>query len=201
MVEEKGKCYSMIDQGQRVAFDAYQTPYSLTWTYYDQYLKDKLNPGMDILEPCFGGGAIATALLQKNENLTIVGKDIQTGQNFYEEEERYHVIITNPPYKNTERFIEKCKQVTDEFFLLLPITHLQGQKRYNNKTYQGLKFIHIFSRMPFFEKEIRVDGKFKTGMQAVGWFHFDMRNVAEHPMIDWIDISEYILKKNEESSE
>jgi type I restriction-modification system DNA methylase subunit len=188
------KCYSMVNQGQRNHLDHYSTPLSLVWLYWD-YLKDFLSPSKTILEPCGGSGAIVKALTSLDSNLNITFRDIlETGDNFYECIDKFDLLITNPPYDQTNRFIAKCKEVSDEFFLLLPITHLQGQHRFFNQTYKGLKMIHLFTRMPMFEKGYREDGKFSTGMQTAAWFHFD-KNYTGKPTLDWINNSKYVLKK------
>ena len=194
-MNEKGKCFSMTNRGQRNEKDYYQTPYGLTYELYDKY-SHIITSDKTILEPCLGAGAIKKALLQKDNKLNIVGEDIITGQDFYEQKNKYDLIITNPPYKNTHLFIEKCYSISKEFFLLLPIAHLSGQQRLKDSTYRGLVDVSIFSRMPMFSKELKEDGSFTTGMMVAGWFYFSNNKKSEDkPTISFIDVSKWVLSK------
>lgn len=191
-METKGKCFSMTDQGQRNENDLYQTSYSLTWELYYKY-KDIITNNKKILEPCCGHNAIIDGLAHKGI-MNVIGKDlITTGHDFYQETEKYDLIITNPSFKNTHLFIEKCMELTNEFFLLIPIAHLQGNERYKSQTYKWLKEISIFTRMVAFEHDIRNDGKFNTGMMPTAWYHFKNDGNITPPIVSWIDIQKYVL--------
>jgi hypothetical protein len=191
-----GKNYSLANTVKRNHMDHYSTPLSLVWLYWP-YIKNFVDSSKTILEPCGGSGAMVDGLKDMDDSLNIEFRDIiETGQDFYNCTDKFDIIITNPPYKNTDKFIKKCLEISNEFFLLLPITHLQGQKRFFAETYKHLKQLHLFTRMPMFEKGFREDGKFLTGMQTACWFHFD-KNFLGKPTLDWIDNSQFVLKKSE----
>ena len=114
---EKGKCYSMANQGQRNKDDFYQTPYSLT----EALLKKEKFRG-SILEPACGNGAISKILNKYYRRVYSYDIFGSKGKSFFYEEKKFNNIITNPPFKLANQFILKCKKIAKEkFALLLPM--------------------------------------------------------------------------------
>jgi len=141
-----------------------------------------------------GNGAISDILHKNGYSVTAYDK----GMDFLKEKKRYKYIITNPPFSLANEIIEKCYDIARErFFLLLPLNYLQGQKRYDQCLFGGLKRVWVFTRMPMLSSEVRKDGKYKTGMQAYAWFEFDPLCSVFNPVIKWIDNSMWVLRKSE----
>ena len=66
----------------------------------------------------------------KDKNFNVVGSHIKDGYNFLEyEAENYDMIITNPPYKYKNEFLQRGFELNKPFMFLLPITTLEGKKR------------------------------------------------------------------------
>lgn len=170
--------------------DLYETPYSLT-----RVLLDQIKLQGTILEPACGNGAIVKVLNEYNYNSTAY--DIE--QDFLQETKHYDTIITNPPFSLAGAFVKKAKQISETFIFLLPISYLQGVKRYNeiytDKTFP-LKSIYVFNRYPMFSNDLREDGKMTCGMITFAWYVFD-KNYKGNPEINWLDINNYILRKSD----
>jgi hypothetical protein len=211
----KGKCFSMVDQGQRKKNDAYGTPYSMTYQLLE---KENFLAYKNILEPACGDGAILRVLLKNNfaydtyfhaQDIEISkSKDIRRGISLltwgsYLDTDCGPVpdlIITNPPYKLAKEFILKAKKDAKyKIAMLLPLSYLHGQSRYT-EIWQDrefpLKQVHVFTRYPLLGEPLREDGKYHTGMQVYAWYIWD-RYYEGEPTIDWIDNNKYVLKKGE----
>jgi len=188
----KGKCFSAVNRGQRKKSDFYQTPYSITGQLLEVEKFEN-----SILEPCCGKGAIVDILSKHYPPDYIDCFDISNGYDFLKfDKGLYHNIITNPPFSLSFEFIQKSKEIyTDKIAMLLPVSYLHGQKRFNNKIFSELKCIYVFTRYPLLTSEIRSDGKYQTGMIAYAWYIWQ-KNHKEKPFIDWIDNNKYVIGSN-----
>ena len=202
-MENKGKCFSMVDRGQRNKSDMYSTPYSMT----EQLLQnEKFDYKKTVLEPCCGHWAI-TKVLEKNFlSSNIESTDKNDGFDFFDYTNSYDYIITNPPFSLAFEFIQKSKEITkDKFAMLLPLSYLHGQKRYESGVFKDVNYpltkVYVFTRYPLLTDTIREDGKYKTGMMVYCWFIWEKNNnlniVCNPPVINWIDNNKYVLKKRE----
>ena len=195
---KKGKCYSMVNQGQRLKSDVYQTPYSMTGALLDVV---GIWKGCSILEPCSGQGAIIKVLRDRGYTKVTEGC-IEKGFDFFTIKDRYYAVITNPPYSRFQEFVERSFVVARNLIaFLLPISYLQGKKRYdrlyaeNSNNGFGLASVNVFVRMPMLSGKIREDGKYSTGMQTYAWYIWNKHCAGGSPIIRWIDNSKYVLKK------
>jgi hypothetical protein len=187
----KGKNFSCNNaSGKRKKSDLYETPYCLT-----RELLDRITFTGTILEPACGNGAIVKILEEKGYTPTYY--DIE--KDFFTETEYYDTIISNPPFSLAHEFIQKAKTVCRRFIFLLPLSYLHGKKRYDevwtDKLFP-LSQIWVFSRYPMLGEPLREDGKVNTGMVTymfAEWTKF----YTGKPVINWIDINKYILKKGE----
>jgi len=198
----KGKCYSQVNRGQRNKNDLYQTPYKMSEALleYEYFFKD-----YSVLEPAAAEGAIVK-ILQKYNFKNIYSYDISDSsrRDFLEEKDKYYQIITNPPFSKANEFIIKAKEICEyKFAFLMKLNYLQGQYRYENIFNVCDNFpltkIYIFTRMPTLTNEIREDGKYTTGMQAMAWYIWDKKNCdcISEPVIKWIDSKRHIVRKGE----
>lgn len=184
-----GKNYSCNNiTGKRKKSDFYETPYSLT-----RMILSRVKLNGSVLEPACGNGAIVKVL--KEEGYNYVAYDIE--KDFLTETKKYDTIITNPPFSLAQEFIEKAKQISDNFLFLLPLSYLHGKKRfdkiYMDKSYP-LKRIFVFTRYPLLGEKLREDGKHNTGMMVYAWYWFE-RGYTGEPVIEWLDNNNYILSK------
>lgn len=191
----KGKCYSMVDRGQRRAGDLYETPYSMTRQFLSAI---QLPREFHVLNPACGEDAMLDILGGYFTDVT--GYDIKEGMDFLKEERQFDYIIENPPYSLAFEFIQKAKEVAKfGFAFLLPLSYLHGKKRYDaiwTSRECPLKEIYVFTRYPMLGDPLRPDGKYRTGMQVYAWMVWE-RGWLESPMIKWIDNNEFVLKKGE----
>jgi hypothetical protein len=190
----KGKNFSCNNTGKRRKSDFYETPFCLT-----QELLNIVKLKEPILEPACGNKAIVKVLMKhKYENISFY--DIETGQDFLQENELYSTIITNPPYSKAFQFIQKAKQLCNDFYFLLPLSYLHGKQRldhiYSDKTFP-LNCIYVFDRYPMLGEKLRSDGKINTGMMVYAWYHFSKKPEYKEPLIRFIDIQKYILSKKD----
>lgn len=190
----KGKNFSCNNvRGQRKKSDFYETPYSLT----RQFLEREHIAG-PVLEPCSGDGAIVKVL--REHGLDVIERDITRGDDFLADTGRYVSIVTNPPFSLAFEFIVKCKEVTDYFALLLPISYLHGKQRYDS-IYSDVAFplstVYVFTRYPMLGQPLREDGKYPTGMMVYAWFVWHKTTSHREPVIKWIDNHAYVLGKHD----
>lgn len=189
----KGKNFSANNaSGKRREADFYPTPYCLT-----RLLLDSVTLQGRILEPACGNEAITRVLRERGYSYT--DYDLSLGTDFLSETQHFNTIITNPPYSLSDEFITKAKEVSDNFYFLLPLGYLHGKERYDNvycdKDYP-LRSVSVFTRYPMFEEELREDGKHKTGMLVFAWFHFARRDLDEEvgaPVIQWLDNHQFVV--------
>ena len=180
--------------GKRKKSDLYETAYCLT-----RLLLDKIKLLGSILEPACGNGAIVKILDEYGYAKQVTAYDLETGTDFLDETRHFDSIVTNPPFSLSDEFIAKAKEVSDEFYFLLPLSYLHGKARYDNvymdETYP-LRAVYIFTRYPMLGDELRADGKHRTGMMVYAWFHFAYRSVGEvvgPPTIHWLDNHPFVI--------
>lgn len=64
--------------------------------------------------------------------LKVIYSHIDNGENFffYEPEEHYDIIISNPPFSQKDDVLKRLFELNKPYAMLLPIPTLQGQKRF-----------------------------------------------------------------------
>jgi hypothetical protein len=189
------KAYQHLQDGDKYTFahgknrkpnDFYNTPQSLT----DHLLRvEKFNKKLTICEPATGKNAIADVLRRHWKTDLVTSYDLET--DFFQDQNDYDYIITNPPFsKATDFILHAKKRVRKKFCLLLPLNYLHGKQRYEevytDRKY-GLSKVHIFTRALLLNDEpVRPDGKAKSGMLVLAWFVFE-NGYDGQPQISWID--------------
>lgn len=139
----------------------------------------------NILEPACGKGAISKVLIDKGYE--VISKDkIDRGygekKNFFEENEIYSNIITNPPFKfATEFAFHAINHVKNKVAFLLRTNFLETEiRRYflfdNPKLPTYFSKLYVFSnRLPFGD----------SNMVVYCWYIWD-KSFSGNPTIHWI---------------
>jgi len=185
----KGKAFAHTKD--RNKSDYYPTPYSMT----EQLLEvETFEQGL-ILEPACGEADAISKVLDKKHK--VLSTDIIYGDDFLDSTTQYDYVITNPPYKLADEFIEKAREVaTNKFAMLLRTNFLSGVTRFKEDRFRELKNVYIFTRMPDLNAELRDDGKYPTAMIVYAWMVWE-KGYTGKPNISWIDNQKYVLKAGE----
>lgn len=71
-------------------------------------------------------------ILLREAGYKVINSHINNGQNFffYEPDEEYDVIISNPPFSIKDDIIRRLYELNKPYAILLPLPALQGQKRF-----------------------------------------------------------------------
>ena len=141
-----------------------------------------------ILEPCAGSGKIVKATKEFYPRSKVLGLDIYprgkgiTKQDFFCYNKRVDNILTNPPYKQAQRFIEhSLRLANNKAVMLLQLGFLESKGRYDLFKSTPLKTVYVFSN------RITCDAENGTKRIAYAWFVWDHSYEGE-PTIDWIKL-------------
>ena len=143
-----------------------------------------------IWEPACGKGAISELL--KSEGMEVISSDLfdwgygKTGIDFLGTNRVVPNIITNPPYKIANQFIEKSYQsASHKIALLLQLTYLQGVARHRLWKRMRPNRIWVFvKRLGFW---IPSAGKIRRGI-PYAWFIWDKHADSDHTDLDWLEL-------------
>lgn len=193
MSDDKGKAY-----GHRSAEGNYfPTPYSMTEQLFEV---EKFSRFATVLEPACGYQHMTRVLEKKFRKVVSYDLDpeFERQGDFYKEDRKFKYIITNPPYSGeADKFVAHAKKIcTKKFAFLLRTNFLSGEARLQTGTYEGLKRVYVFSRMPDLRSPIREDGKYKTAMNVYAWMIFKI-GYKGSPKIKWISNQQYVLNKKD----
>jgi hypothetical protein len=173
----------------RVKNDFYQTPAYAT----EALLEREEFPGLT-WEPACGKGAISEVLIK--HGLDVYSTDIvdySYGEHVRDflvydlDEAGVDNIITNPPFKQAQKFVEAALVVTrpaeGKVAMLLKLQFLEGAGRKRLLENSPLKRVYVFSkRITFHRDETATLG---SGFMAFAWFVWDWKYMGE-PTISWI---------------
>lgn len=177
---------SSRNNGEREVNDFYPTP-----KYAVKELL-KLEPFTDsFFEPACGEGDISQAILEYGYKNVYSSDLINRGYGdvidfFKYEGKAFDNIITNPPYKCAQEFVERSKMfATNKIAMLLKTTFLESVSRYKffKDTNFPLKCIYQFSkRLTLYKNGEKMKN---SGMISYAWFVWD-KNYSGKPFIEWI---------------
>ena len=120
-----------------------------------------LDKRLKIWECAEGQGYLTNAL--RLEGYNVIG----TSEDFFTiEPPEYDCIVTNPPYKKKDDFIEHCYSLDKPFALLMPLTALEGQRRQKLYKTWGVQLIFFNRRINF----ITPSGRGSGSWFATAWF-------------------------------
>lgn len=169
--------YQSIEDDENYTFD-YGVKILLP---YIQHLKDK------IIWCPFDKEWSAFCRVLSSNGFKVVYSHIDNGEDFFEgEPKEWDIIISNPPYKNKRKFIERCFQLGKPFCLLLPITVLNDAVM-NDVSYQYGKKMQLLiptQRMEFynFNRDINNRPSFKAAYFAWDIFNEDLIMLRKEDM-------------------
>ena len=113
-----------------------------------------------------GNGNLVRGL--KEYGQMVFGTDILTGADFLTQTpNNFDCIITNPPFKYKQQFLQRCYELGKPFALLLPLTTLETKKRQDLFAKYGLEII-LFDKRINFETPNKVEKS--SSWFATAWF-------------------------------
>lgn len=181
---------------ERVANDYYATDPGSTFALFDVV---DFEDNSSFLEPCCGEGHISKIIKYKFPASDVESTDLidrgfgQGGVDFLEKkygDKKYDYIITNPPYKLAQKFIEKSLSITNnKVVMFLKIQFLEGVGRYDMFKNTPLKEVHVFSgRQDPWSNGLKLNpktGKKWGSTMCFAWFVWEQGYEGE-PIIKWI---------------
>lgn len=170
--------------------DYYATPASCT-----EKLLEKEHFVGSILEPCCGEGHISKTL--KKYGFKVSSNDLinrgygETFKDFLTEDFKiYDNVITNPPFKYAQEFIEKSLSLSNnKVAIFAKLQLLEGVKRREMFKNSPLKKVYVFTKRqtPLRNGQaLNPNGKKWASTMCFAWFVFE-KGYNGQPMIDWID--------------
>ena len=90
-------------------------------------------------------------ILSKIPNVKILHSHIDNGENFfyYEPEESYDIIISNPPFSCKDDILKRLYELNKPYAVLLPIPTLQGQARFPYM--QDIQYLGFDKRINYYK--------------------------------------------------
>jgi hypothetical protein len=121
-------------------------PTDSRWT---RALLDNVKLRGEIWEPAAGSGAMVAVL--REAGYSVRATDLSTGTDFLISTEHADTIVTNPPYRHLDRFVEKGLKLSDEMLCLLMGWHfVAGGKQRAQRVWlptPPTKVLAVVSRM------------------------------------------------------
>jgi hypothetical protein len=182
---KKNNAQSIVGFGhKREANDFYPTPPSTT---HALMRREKFDGS--VWECASGNGAMAKVIEQYND---CISSDIRTDEDVYGEKgvdflktsRQVDNVITNPPYRLAEDFIQHALQCArKKVAMLLKLVFLEGVTRYDLFQNTPLKTVYVFCK----RQKITISGKpmKNSSMIAYAWFVWD-KSYKGKPTIAWI---------------
>jgi hypothetical protein len=168
--------------GQREPNDFYPTPAHATLA-----LLSRERFGRAIWEPACGDGAISKVLQAAGYEVLssdLIDRGCGAVLDFLASSRKVESIVTNPPFRLAEAFVRKAVASSSyKVAMLLRLTFLEGQSRYQLFQETPLKTMYVFSkRLSLYRSGEENQG---GGTTAFAWFVWE-HGYAKEPTIRWI---------------
>ena len=145
------------------------------------------------LEPACGEGHISKLLEDDTTSLDLVDRGYGQIANFLTDEFNgcYNTVITNPPFKYFQEFVEKALKVAKKKVIMFgKLQALEGQKRASFLEKSPLKTVYVFKKrqQPLrngSEIDTLTGKKWASSTMAFAWFVWEIGYEGE-PNIKWI---------------
>lgn len=138
-----------------------------------------------IWEPACGDGAISKLLTGQIISTDLYDRGFgESGIDFLTTTKEVDHIVTNPPYKLAQQFVQHALRCTSgKVAMLLKLNFLEGQARRDFWLNTPLRTVHVFSaRLSFDKGEVAGKG---SGLLAYAWYVWE-HGYTGKPTIDWI---------------
>jgi hypothetical protein len=143
-----------------------------------------------IWEPACGEGHLSKRMIELGKD--VISTDLidrgygQSSIDFLKQTKKHgDNIITNPPYKYAQEFVEKSIELaTKKVAMFLKLTFLEGQKRRKMFNKYPPHFVYVFSQ----RKKCALNGKFEemgSSAAAYAWFVWEIGYKGD-TIIKWI---------------
>lgn len=164
----------------REANDFYRTPEWATRALLEREQFDGV-----VWEPACGDGAISKLLAPGTISTDLIDRGYGQGNvDFLLQSLQVDHIVTNPPYKLAQAFIEHAlKCAARKTAMLLKLNFLEGQARYDFFRRTPLQTVYVFSRRLSFDKGDE-PGK-GNGLLAYAWFVWE-NGYTGRPQLAWL---------------
>lgn len=168
----KNKTHSHADRG----LDIYETPKSAVRALLDA---ERL-PTMTVWEPACASGNIVSVLIERGYVVTasdINREDLWKGgfqaDFLAETQSAAGTIVTNPPFKDAEKFVRHALDLCDNVFMLLRLAFLESMRRSDILDSGQLKRVLVFkNRLPMMHRK-GWEGPKSSSTMAFAWFIWD----------------------------
>ncbi len=195
-IKGKAKMFTggKTDNWDRVKNDYYATPPQDTKKFLNVFDITKFD---NILEPSAGEGHLSEVIKQyikPSQNLTsrdLIDRGYCETQDFLdnENEDKYDLIITNPPFSLALEFIKKGLENANTVVMLAKIQLLEGKARSEEMQNLGLKEIYGHtSRCNCWRNGEELNpktGKAWSGAMFLAWFVFE-KGYEGKPEYNWL---------------
>ena len=161
----------------RRALDFYSTPAIAVEALLQA---EQFTPATRVWEPAAGDGAITHVL--RVHGFPVICSDIVerafplhfTGDFLTQSKapEAVTTIVTNPPFRQAQRFAEHSISLVPDVFLLLRLAFLESVRRTDLLEHRGLCAVHVFRRRLPRMHRYGWDGRRSTSSIAFAWFHW-----------------------------
>lgn len=99
-----------------------------------------INPDMSVLDPCYGAGAFYENLPDCNKSWC----EIEKGIDFFENNNKYDLVIGNPPFSLWNKWLEHTIKITDKFcYIFGALNFTEPRLRKIQKAGFGITKIHM----------------------------------------------------------
>ncbi len=145
--------------------DYYPTPhyaFNVILPYIESCLPNKHRT---ILEPACGDRRLVR-WLKKAGYKNVIGEDIVTGNDYFNNENFYDMIVTNPPFRFASGFINHATKHSKQVFLLLRVGILESVARHHWWQTRLPDAMLVLSRRPSFTNDGKTDGA------TYAWFYW-----------------------------
>ena len=178
------KCNQQImirdNKNGRISCDHYATPLNTVQNLLNNIVINEMN----ILEPSAGEGNIIRVLRENGYNGNITAMELRYKENqeltkyansviigdflSLKTNEKYDLIIGNPPFSKALEFVEKCFDLINDngrIILLLRTAFLESKSRYDFWQRHPLSALYVLSKRPSFTGHDR-------DATSYSWFEF-----------------------------
>jgi hypothetical protein len=143
-----------------------------------------------VWEPACGDGAISSAL--EKAGINVISSDLidygfgVSDVDFLKTTQMVDSIITNPPYKHAQEFVEQALAcTTNKVAMLMKLSFLEGKKRKAFFKNTPLRTVYVFSNRIKLNRNGDDTAYKNGGMIAFAWFVWDHSYVGP-PTIEWL---------------